>query len=86
MEARRASNGLVKIISGKVASAADQPTQTASSCISPLTVLGQSLHASVLPPIGRSEWLRGLGGTALEFKAEHVSTPCAACPRWYQVT
>ena len=38
VEARSASNGLAKIISGKVASAADQPPQTASSCISPLII------------------------------------------------
>ena len=77
VEARRASNGLVKIISGKVASAADQPTQTASSCISPLTVLGQSLNASVLQIWFPADWalrVRALGGTAPEFKAEHVST------------
>ena len=81
VEARRASNGLVKIISGKVASAADQPTQTASSCISPLTVLGQSLNASVLQIWFPAHWalrvasrIRTWGGTALEFKAEHVST------------
>ena len=48
IEARRASNGLAKIVSGKVVFAADQAPQTASSCISPLTVLGQSLTASVL--------------------------------------
>ena len=36
--------GSAKIVSGKVVSAADQPPQTASSCISPLTVLGQSLN------------------------------------------
>ena len=42
-----ASNGLAKIVSGKVGSAADQPPQTASSYISSLTVLGQSLNASV---------------------------------------
>ena len=75
------SNGLVKIISGKVASAAGQPTQTASSCISPLTVLGQSRNASVLQIWFPAHWalrvasrIRALGGTALEFKAEHVST------------
>ena len=43
VEARRASNGLAKIISGKVTSAGDQPQQTAGSCISPLTVFGRSL-------------------------------------------
>ena len=47
-EARRASNGLVKIISGKVTSAGYQPQQTAGSCISPLTVFGRQLSASVL--------------------------------------
>ena len=81
VEARRASNGLVKIVSGKVASAADQPVQTASSCTSPLTVLGQSLNAGVLQIWFPAHWalrvasrIRTLGGTALEFKAEHVST------------
>ena len=81
MEATRASNGLVKIVSGKVASAADQPAQTASSCTGPLTVLGQSLNAGVLQIWFPAHWalrvasrIQTLGGTALEFKAEHVST------------
>ena len=81
MEAKRASNGLVKVISGKVASPGDQPPQTASSCISPLTVLGKSLSASVLQIWFPAHWavrvaprLRVLGGTVPEFRAEHVSS------------
>ena len=75
VEARRASNGLAKIVSGKVGSA-DQPPQTAS----PLTVLGQSLNASVLQIWFPAHWsvraasrIRALGGTDPEFRAEHVS-------------
>ena len=81
VEARRASNGLVKIVSGKTASAADRPAQTSSSCTSPMTILGQSLTAGVLQiwfPAHRAlrvaSRIQTLGGTALEFKAEHVST------------
>ena len=48
VEARRASIGLVKIVSGKTASAADRPAQTSSSCTSPMTILGQTLTAGVL--------------------------------------
>ena len=50
VEAQRASNGLVKVISSKTGSDGDQVPQTSSSCISPLAVLGKSLSASVLPP------------------------------------
>ncbi len=83
VEAKRASNGLVKVISGKVASPSDQPQQTASSCISPLTVLGKSLSASVLQIWFPAHWavrvatrlrLRVLGGTVPEFRAEHVAS------------
>ena len=81
VEARRASNGLVKIVSGKTASAADRPAQTSSSCTSPMTILGQTLTAGVLQIWFPAHWalrvasrIQTLGGTALEFKAEHVST------------
>ena len=43
VEAQRASNGLVKVISSKTGSAGDQVPQTSSACISPLAVLGKSL-------------------------------------------
>ena len=48
VEAQRASNGLVKVISSKTGSDGDQVPQTSSSCISPMIVLGKSLSASVL--------------------------------------
>ena len=48
VEAQRASNGLVKVISSKTGSEGDHVPQTSSSCISPLVVLGKSLSASVL--------------------------------------
>ena len=72
---------MVKIVSGKTASAADRPAQTSSSCTSPMTILGQSLTAGVLQIWFPAHWalrvasrIQTLGGTALEFKAEHVST------------
>ena len=46
VEAQRASNGLVKVISSKTGSEGDHVPQTSSSCISPLVVLGKSLSAS----------------------------------------
>ena len=56
VEAQRASNGLVKVISSKIGSSDDQPKQTASSCISPLAVLGKSLSASVLQVWFSAHW------------------------------
>ena len=63
VEAQRASNGLVKVISSKTGSDGDHVPQTSSSCISPLVVLGKSLSASVLQiwfPAGLFEWRPGL--------------------------
>ena len=59
VEAQRASNGLVKVISSKTGSAGDQVPQTSSSCISPLAVLGKSLSASVLQVWFPAHWAPG---------------------------
>ena len=82
VEAQRASNGLVKVISSKIGPSGDQPQQTASSCISPLAVLGKSLSASVLRVWFPAHWavrvetrLCSLGETAPEYRAEHVQSP-----------
>ncbi len=79
MEAKRASNGLVKV---KVASSDGRPRQTAASCISPLAVLGKSLSASVLQIWFPAHWavrvatrVCNLGGDAPAYRAEHVETP-----------
>ena len=67
---KHAVQAMVKIVSGKVASAADQPAQTASSCTRPMTVLGQSLTAGVLQIWFPAHWalrvasrIQTLGGT-----------------------
>ena len=59
VEAQRASNGLVKVISSKTGSDGDHVPQTSSSCISPLAVLGR---------------LCSLGVTTSEYRAEHIQT------------
>ena len=81
MEAQRASNGLVKVISSKTGSDGDQVPQTSSSCISPLAVLGKSLSASVLQVWFPAHWavrvetqLCSLGVTTSECRAEHTQT------------
>ena len=78
VEAQRASNGLVKVISSKTGSDGDHVPQTSSSCISPLVVLGKSLSASVLQIWFPAHWavrvetrLSSLGGTTSEYRAEH---------------
>ena len=80
-EARRASSGLVKIISGRFDAAKDQPPQKAGACISPLTVLGKSLNASGLRIWFPAHWavrvasqLCRLGDTPPAYVAEHVDT------------
>ena len=81
VEAQRASNGLVKVISSKTGSDGDHVPQTSSSCISPLVVLGKSLSASVLQIWFPAHWavrvetrLSSLGGTTSEYRAEHTQT------------
>ena len=81
VEAQRASNGLVKVISSKTGSAGDQVPQTSSSCISPLAVLGKSLSASVLQVWFPAHWavrvetrLCSLGETTSEYRAEHTQS------------
>ena len=79
VEARRASNGLVKIVSGKTASAADRPAQTSSSCTSPMTILGQTLTAGSsgggcgpprgMPRTGRGGPARVWGDVKLRYSA-----------------
>ena len=81
VEAQRASNGLVKVISSKTGSDGDHVPQTSSSCISPLAVLGKSLSASVLQIWFPAHWavrvetrLCSLGVTTSEYRAEHTQT------------
>ena len=81
VEAQRASNGLVKVISSKTGSDGDHVPQTSSSCISPLVMLGKSLSASVLQIWFPAHWavrvetrLSPLGGTTSEYRAEHTQT------------
>ena len=81
VEAQRASNGLVKVISSKTGSDGDQVPQTSSSCISPLVVLGKSLSASVLQVWFPAHWavrvetrLCSLGVTTSEYRAEHTQS------------
>ena len=81
VEAQRASNGLVKVISSKTGSDGDQVPQTSSSCISPLAVLGKSLSASVLQVWFPAHWavrvetrLCSLGVTTSEYRAEHTQS------------
>ena len=81
VEAQRASNGLVKVISSKTGSDGDHVPQTSSSCISPLAVLGKSLSASVLQVWFPAHWavrvetrLCSLGVTTSEYRAEHTQT------------
>ena len=81
VEAQRASNGLVKVISSKTGSDGDHVPQTSSSCISPLAVLGKSLSASVLQIWFPAHWavrvetrLYSLGVTTSEYRAEHTQT------------
>ena len=81
VEAQRASNGLVKVISSKTGSDGDHVPQTSSSCISPMIVLGKSLSASVLQIWFSAHWavrvetqLSYLGGTTSEHRAEHTET------------
>ena len=81
VEAQRAGNGLVKVISSKTGSSGDQVPQTSSSCISPLAVLGKSLSASVLQVWFPAHWavrvetrLCSLGETTSEYRAEHTQS------------
>ena len=64
MEAQRASNGLVKVMSGKIGSSSDQVQKTASSCISPLAEVWFPAHWAVRVKTR----LCSLGETASEYR------------------